>query len=184
MIIYIHVLRTYGGPETPEIQQTTPAQARGAARARHSAITRSLLAIARSLCDPIHGASSENAQMPLVCHNSPRSTPGIRADSPRSPAHAFPHPCLGSFQPEFGPRARSRAQWVASARGAHYMPSYPRHRASNFRCHTSTNPTRVHGGCDALPFVSRLSHSNHVRLFPLSQKRQRQVTACRSLSRR
>ena len=111
----------------------------------------------------------------------------IRPAHPHKPSL---HPCLGSFQPEFGPRARSRAQWVASARGAHYMPSYPRHRASNFRCHTSTNPTRVHGGCDALPFVSRLSSSNHVRLFPLSQKRaskgkrQRQVTACRSLSRR
>ena len=52
------------------------------------------------------------------------------------------------------------------------MPSYPRHRASNFRSHTSTHPTRVHSGCDALPSVSRLSYPNHQTFaFPPSQKR-------------
>ena len=119
---------------------------------------------------------------------SPRQLPTRRAQHESRPAHPHTpslHPCLGTFQPEFGPRALSRP------RATHSMPSYPRHRASNFRSHTSTNPTHEHGGCDALPSVSRLSSSNHHTFaFPLSQKRaskgkhQRQATACRSLSRR
>ena len=126
---------------------------------------------------------------------SPRQLPTRRAqhqlflaDSPCAPAHACPAPLPWhlptGIRAARAPPARSRP------RATHSMPSYPRHRASNFRSHTSTNPTHEHGGCDALPSVSRLSSSNHHTFaFPLSQKRaskgkhQRQATACRSLSR-
>ena len=108
----------------------------------------------------------------------PRSLPARRAQHRLSarihPAH--PHtpaldPSLGASQPEIGPRARPFARPRPCAHWAtHSMPSYPRHRASHFRSHMSTTPMRMHGGCDALPSVSRLSspHSHQTFAFPLS----------------
>jgi hypothetical protein len=100
-----------------------------------------------------------------------RAQPSIPRECPAHPHTPSLHPYLGTFQPAFGPRA---LPLHVPARATHSMPSYPRHRASNFCSHTSTNPTRVHGGCDALPSVSRLSSSNHQTFaFPLSQKHAR-----------
>ena len=102
----------------------------------------------------------------------PRSLPARRAQHRLSarirPAHPHTpvlHASLGASQPEFRPRARPCAHWAT-----HSMPSYPRLRASHFRSHMSTTPMRMHGGCDALPSVSRLSspHSHQTFAFPLS----------------
>ena len=108
--------------------------------------------------------------MPLVAPTQ-IAQPAIPRECPEHPHTPFHAPLLwhlptgirAARAPPARPRARDPLQ-----------PSYPRHRASNFRSHTSTNPTRVHGGCDALPSVSRLSSSNHQTFaFPLSQKQAR-----------
>ena len=98
----------------------------------------------------------------------------------RAPAHAFPAPLpwhhpTGFRAARASPaRPRPRAQWVASA---HPLHAYPRHRASNFRSHTSTNPTRVHGGCDVLQsrIASLFPQSPDVRLPPLTEASKRQA---------
>ncbi len=123
-------------------------------------------------------SQTECVLMPLVC--SQLAAPNASSSERISPAHPHTpslHPCLGSFQPEFGPRAHpphvpARARNGSPARATLSMPSYPRHRASHFRSHTSTHPTRGHGGCDALPSVSRLSSPDHQTFaFLPSQKR-------------
>ena len=123
-------------------------------------------------CNMCNLARFANKQRECSAH-APRLLPTrraqhqlFRANLPRAPAHAFPSPL--PWHLPTGIRAarappacpRPRAQWVASARDPLHA-QLPRHRASNFRSHMSTHPTRVHGGCDALPSVSRLSSPNH-----------------------
>ena len=136
---------------------------------------------------------STNRVRPVPLVRSQLAAPNTSSSKRISPAH--PHtpslqPCLGTFQPEFGPRALpphvpARARKGSPARATLSMPSYPRHRASNFRSHTSTHPTRVHGGCGALPSVSRLSSPNHQTFAfpphrseqaPKASRRQRRST--------
>jgi hypothetical protein len=113
-----------------------------------------------------------------VC--SQLAAPNTSSSERISPAHPHTpslHPCLGSFQPDVGPRALpphvpARARNGSPARATLPMPSKPRHRASHFRSHKNTHPTCVHGGCDSLPCVSHLSSPDHQTFaFPPSQKR-------------
>ena len=60
----------------------------------------------------------------------------FRAICPAHPHTPSLHPCLGTFKPEFGPRALpphvpDRAHNGSPARATLSMPSYPRHRASD-----------------------------------------------------
>ena len=101
--------------------------------------------------------------MPLFPSHSPRPTKAIRANPHTLSLH-------GTFEPEFGPRALPPHVPTRARDPLHgQLPKAP--RLSHFRFHTSTSPTRGHGGCDALTSVSRLSSPNHQAFaFPNSQK--------------
>jgi hypothetical protein len=108
-------------------------------------------------------SQSECVLMPLVC--SQLAAPNTSSSERISPAHPHTpslHPCLGTFQPDVGPRALpphvpARARNGSPARATLPMPSKPRHRASHFRSHMNIIPTRLHGLCDAFSSASRLS---------------------------
>ena len=108
---------------------------------------------------------------PSSAPNSPRPTPALPSES--APRTRTRLPCTPALAPSnrMSGRARSpRTSPPARAMGRQ------RARPSHFRSHTSTHPTCVHGGCDALPSVSRLSSPDHQTFaFPPSQKRTWQL---------